>query len=142
MFFENRNFADSERLNFLRQSPIVFAKLRPGMRIGRDGERNPLLHRQPDNFVRWIKFVDRFAPSRGGKLDGQPPSANNRECLLNQRGDHRSRAMPVDFHKIEMRQAIDQPAFRNRAHAAEIVGVDFIDVATGELFRAGMLSNI
>ena len=42
----------------------------------------------------------------------------------------------MDFHQIQVREAIDQSARRHFADAPKIIGVKFIDIAPGELLRA------
>src|SRR5438270_4782070 len=45
--------------------------------------------------------------------------------------------MAVDLDQIQMRQAIDQASRSDVADAPKIIGVNIVDVATGELFGAG-----
>ena len=44
--------------------------------------------------------------------------------------------MPVDLDEIEMRQAINQTGVRDLANAPKIIGIDLVEIAPGELFRA------
>ncbi|PYJ86077.1 MAG: hypothetical protein DME70_08680 [Verrucomicrobia bacterium] len=45
--------------------------------------------------------------------------------------------MTVDLDQIQMRQAIDQASRSDLADAPKIIGVNIVDLATGELFGAG-----
>src|SRR5438067_1986507 len=44
--------------------------------------------------------------------------------------------MPVDLDEIEMRQAIDHAAPGDLANPSKIIGIDLVDIASGELFGA------
>jgi hypothetical protein len=45
--------------------------------------------------------------------------------------------MAMDLDQIEMRQTIDQTRRGDLANPPEIIGINLVDIATGELFSAG-----
>ena len=136
MFFANANFGDPQDRHLLAKPIVIFGELRVRMRIGRSHERNSFFHREPNDFVARIKFVDRFAPARGGKFDAQIARPNKIEGLIHDRSNIAARAMAMDFDKIEMRQAINQTRCGDLANTAKVVFINFVDVAPNKLFRA------
>jgi hypothetical protein len=62
-----------------------------------------------------------------------PAPGDEIEHLFGESFDLCFRPVAVNFDQIEMRQAIDQPGRRHLTNAPEIIGVDLIDIATGEL---------
>src|SRR5438067_12789172 len=97
------------------------------MGVGRGRERNSLFNREFNERVAGIKFVDRFAPAGGGKLDGEVARANKIQCFLNDRADVTARAMPMDLDQVEVRQAISQTGRGDPAEAPKIVDVGLVD---------------
>ena len=79
------------------------------MCIGSRGKGNLFLHRELNQLVTRIKFVDRFPPTGGGKFNRQIACANKVESFVRDRLYLRIRSVTVDFDQIEVRQAIDQP---------------------------------
>src|ERR1700682_3563692 len=106
-----------------------------GMRVGSSRERNPLFHRQPNDFVARIRFADRFAPARRRKFDGETTRANKIERCTGDCFDVSARAMAMDLHQIEVGQAIYQAGARDFANTSKIIRVDRVDVAPLELHR-------
>src|SRR5437660_10328356 len=100
------------------------------MGVGRGRERNSLFNREFNDRVTGIKFVYRFAPAGGGKLDGEVARANEIQCFINDRADVTARAMTMNLDQIEMRQAINQTGRGDLAHAPKIVVVDLVDAAS------------
>ena len=84
-----------------------------GMRVGSGRERNPLLQRQPNDLVARIKFVNRFAPARRRELEGETTRANKIERFAGDCADIAARPMAMNFHQIEMREAIHQAQAAN-----------------------------
>src|SRR6266403_1065853 len=103
------------------------------MRIGRSRESNSLLQGEPDDFVRGIEFVHRFAPPRGGELDREAAPSDETQRLGHEIADRRFRTMAVDLDQVEMRQAIDQARRGDLANTPKIIGVNLVDVAAGKL---------
>src|SRR5437764_12271830 len=103
------------------------------MRVGCRCEWNTLFHRQFNDSVTGIKFVHRLTPACCGKLNRQIPRANNIERFRHNRINICLWTMAVDFDKIEMRQAIDQPSRSDFADAAKVIGIKGIDIASLEL---------
>ena len=115
----------------------MIAKLRVRMRVGGSCERNPFPHTEFDDSVRGIKFVYGLAPSSGGKLNREIARTNKIERLVDDRVDLCIRPMTVDFDKIEMGQTIDEPSRGYFADTPKVIGVNGVDTAALELFRAG-----
>src|SRR2546423_11149803 len=107
------------------------------MRVGRGGKRNRLFDRELNDAIAWIKFVHRFAPAGGGKLDGEIARTNEFESLVRDLIDLAPRPMAVNFNEIQMREAVDQTACRDFAHPTKIIGVEIVDVTSFELRGAG-----
>src|SRR4051794_13013151 len=104
------------------------------MRVGGGRKADFFVDREPNNFVGGIKFVYWFAPAGRRELDGQAARRDQLERITDKIANRRCRSMAVNLDKIEMRQAIDEAGRSYLADAAKIIGVNFVDVAIGELF--------
>src|ERR1043166_7098030 len=105
------------------------------MSVGGSGEPDSLLHREPDDLIRGIKFIHGLPPAGRRELEGQSPRGNKIEGFGNQIANRRPRSMSVDLDEIQMRQAIHQPSPGHFPNAAKIIDVNLVDVAPGKLFR-------
>jgi hypothetical protein len=135
--FKNENLFEPQLRRFLREPFVVLADLHVRVRVGCGGEGNSFRDRELNDFVGGVKLIYRFAPAGGGQLDRQAARGDQIESFGDQISDRRSRAVPVDFDQVEMRETIDQTRRGNLADATKIIGVYLVDIATGELFSAG-----
>src|SRR5437867_2034420 len=103
------------------------------VRIGRSRKRNPLLHRELNQLVIWIKFIDRFPPAGGGKFNRQVACANKVESFAGDCLYLGVRPVTMDLNQIEMGEAINQPRRRDLANTTEVISIKPIDVASVEL---------
>jgi hypothetical protein len=140
---ENADLANPKGGHLLREHGVTVAQLRMRVRVGGSRKGNPLLYCQFNDPIAWIEFVYRLAPSSGGKFDCEIPRSNKIERFIDNSADLRAGPMTMNFNKIKMSEAIDQPGCRHFANTAKIIGVNRIDVMAFELLRAvGTLSNI
>src|SRR6266581_8584215 len=107
------------------------------MRVRRSRKRNSFFDRELNDAIGGIKLVHGLAPTGSGKFDGKIARANEIDGLVDNRTNLRVRAVTVDLDKIEMRQAINQTARGDFAHAPKIIGIEIVDVAPFELRCAG-----
>src|ERR1043166_3089348 len=106
------------------------------MRVRRGRKRNPLLQREPDDFVTRIKLVDRFAPARGGKFDRQIARPNEVQCFIHDRPNIAARPMTMDLYQVQVRQTIDQTGRRDFPDPPKVILIDLVDVTPDELLSA------
>ena len=77
------------------------------VRVGGSRKRDPLLYREFNDSIAWVKFVHWLAPSSGRKLDREIPRANEIQCFVDEGIDFYTWPMTMDFDEIEMGQAIN-----------------------------------
>ena len=106
------------------------------MRVRRSRKRNSFFDRELNDAIGGIKLVHGLAPTGSGKFDGKIARANEIDGLVDDRTNLRVRAVTVDLDKIEMRQAINQTARGDFAHAPKIIRVELVNVASGKLRRS------
>ena len=73
------------------------------MCVGRSRKWNSFFQCELDDRVAWIKFVNRFAPARGGKFDGKIARLNEIERFVDDRVNVATRPMSVNFDQVQMR---------------------------------------
>src|SRR5438093_9199245 len=107
------------------------------MGVRGDGEGNSLLDGETNNSVRRIKLFHRFTPTSGRQFHREIAGTNQPQCIVHQLCDWPARAVPMDFHQIEVGQTIHQATRSDFADTAKIIGVNFINVAFGKLLGSG-----
>jgi hypothetical protein len=106
------------------------------VRVGGSRKGNPLLYCQFNDPIAWIEFVYRLAPSSGGNFDREISRSNKIERFIDNSADLRAGPMTMNFNKIKMSEAIDQPGCRHFPNTAKIIAVNRIHITAFELRRA------
>src|SRR6266513_1252491 len=107
MVFKNADLANSHGSQLWCKPWIIVTQLRMRVRVGSNRKGNPLLYRQLDDPIAWIKFVHRFAPSSSGKFGCEISRANKIQRFVDDRSDFGTGPMAMDLNKIEMSKAVD-----------------------------------
>src|SRR5206468_6321660 len=129
-------FANLENRHLLREARKIIAKLRMRMRVGGSCKWNLSLYCEFDDPVGGVKFVDRLPPSSCRKLNRKITRTNEIERFVDNSVDLHIGSMTVDFDKVEMGEAIDQPSRGYFTDPAKVISVNCVDIAALELLGA------
>ena len=106
------------------------------MRVGRGRKWNPLLNREFNDSIAWIKLFHRLAQTCGGKFNPKVARTNEIERFARDRVNLRIWPMAMDFDEVEMGKAVDKPSRCYFADTAKVVNVNGINITPLKLLGA------